>query len=182
MAFSLEAYAIVSVDGMIAGADGVIPDSLKFEADQRYFSDALDGAALLVHGRNSHEGHANSPRRRRFWVTRRVADLEQLSAFEWRWNPAGLDIFDAARRIGVEDGVIAALGGTQVYDLFLPRYRAFHLSRAGRVRIPGGTPFLSAVREGLSPEAVLTREGFAAGETITLDAANEVTATSWERP
>lgn len=181
MSFALEAYAIVTTDGMIADEHGIMPDSLKYEADQRFFSDGLDGAALLVHGRNSHEGQANSPRRRRFWLTRSVAVLEQISALEWNWNPAGIDIFDAARQIGLEEGIIAVLGGTSVFDLFLPRYRAFHLSRARKARQPGGTPVLSAVREGLSVEQILTREGFAPEPALVLDADNEVTATTWVR-
>ena len=181
MAFSVEGYAIVTADGMIADEHGIIPDSLKYEADQRYFSDGIDRAALLVHGRNSHEGQPNSPRRRRFWLTRGVQALEQVSALEWRWNPAGIDVFDATRRIGLETGIIAVLGGTTVFDLFLPRYRAFHLSRAGKARQPGGTPVLSAVLEGFSVEQILAREGFVAEPTLVLDAENEVTATTWAR-
>ena len=181
--FVIDGYAIVTVEGMIADAHAAVPDSLKNEADQAYFSSALDAAALVVHGRHSHEGHPNSPRRRRFWLTRKVADLQPVAgaALEWLWNPAGVSLADAARRIGLERGTIAALGGTEVYDLFLPVYRAFHLSRAGNAHMPVGAPVFSAVRDGLTPEQILARSGLKQGATRVLDAENEVTTTTWER-
>jgi len=40
-ALRLEAYAIVSADGMLADASGVMPEELKFAADQRYFENRL---------------------------------------------------------------------------------------------------------------------------------------------
>ena len=43
-AFRIEAYVIVSADGMIADATGVQPESLHFEADQRHFQGGLDRA------------------------------------------------------------------------------------------------------------------------------------------
>ena len=51
----IEGYVIVSADGMLADSTGVMPDKLKIDADQRFFLDALDRAALLVHGRKSQE-------------------------------------------------------------------------------------------------------------------------------
>ena len=73
--FRIEGYAIVCSDGAIADATGFMPDSLKLEADQRFFAKALDGAAVVVHGRMSHEGQPNSPKRRRLILTRRVKAL-----------------------------------------------------------------------------------------------------------
>ena len=40
---------------MLADARHVMPDSLKFEGDKRFFTAALDRAALIVHGRHSGE-------------------------------------------------------------------------------------------------------------------------------
>src|ERR1700721_2978304 len=91
-AFRVEGYAIVSSDGMIADADGVMPNSLKFDADQRFLEACLDNADLLVHGRKSHEGQPGSAIRRRLIMTRRVAKLE--GAGDWPnpccGNPGGL--------------------------------------------------------------------------------------------
>jgi hypothetical protein len=38
----IEGFAIVSQDGMLANAAGIMPTSLKFEADQRFFETCLD--------------------------------------------------------------------------------------------------------------------------------------------
>src|SRR5580700_3903068 len=54
--FRIEGYAIISADGMIADAAGLMPDSLKIEADQRFYEDALDRVTVVAHGRLSHEG------------------------------------------------------------------------------------------------------------------------------
>ena len=60
----IEGYAIVSEDGMLANAAGVIPDSLKFEADRHFFERGLDGVDVVVHGRHSHERQPRSYLRR----------------------------------------------------------------------------------------------------------------------
>ena len=71
----IEGYVIVSADGMLANADRVMPDQLKFEGDKKFFAAALDRADLIVHGRHSHEGQPNSPRRTRIILTRSVGLL-----------------------------------------------------------------------------------------------------------
>ena len=70
MALRIDGYVIVSADGMLADAQNVMPDELKFEGDKRFFTAALDGADLIVHGRNSHEQQPNSPKRKRIVLTR----------------------------------------------------------------------------------------------------------------
>jgi hypothetical protein len=42
----IEGYAIVSEDGMIANAAGIMPDSLKFEADRHFFERGSAGSML----------------------------------------------------------------------------------------------------------------------------------------
>ena len=61
----IEGYAIVSEDGMLANASGIMPDQLKFEADQNFFERGLDGVDVVVHGRHSHERQRRSDLRRR---------------------------------------------------------------------------------------------------------------------
>ena len=57
----IEGYAIVSKDGMLANANGVMPGALKFKADQAFFEQGMDGVDVAVHGRHSHEGQPHSP-------------------------------------------------------------------------------------------------------------------------
>ena len=87
----VEGYAIVSEDGMLANAAGVMPDQLKFEADQRFFECGLDGVDVVVHGRHSHEQQRHSDLRRRLILSRQIwsvaADPSNKKAL--LWNPAG---------------------------------------------------------------------------------------------
>ena len=66
----IEGYAIVSEDGMLANAVGIMPDSLKFEADRHFFECGLDGVDVVVHGRHSNERQPRSYLRRRLILTR----------------------------------------------------------------------------------------------------------------
>ncbi len=181
--FLIYGFAIVSADGMIADANQVMPQSLKYEADHLFFEKALAEADLILHGRQSHEGHTESSLRRRFWLTHSVAKLEPDPAgdSQWLWNPAGISLEEAGPSIGLDSGIVAILGGTSVYDIFLPNYDIFHLSRAGNARIPGGTPVFSAVAQGETPQDVLKRHNMVAEPAVTLDARNDVTMTRWVR-
>jgi dihydrofolate reductase len=180
-AFRIEGYAIVSSDGMIADADCVMPNSLKFDADQRFLEASLDNADLLVHGRKSHEGQQNSAARRRLIMTRFVASLERARDVPnaWLWNPSGITLEGACNLLELPGGVIHIIGGTAAYDLFLNRYAEFHLCRAGQVWLPGGTPVLSQMRNGLSPEDVLRMHGLAPGPEKVLDPLHDLTYVRW---
>ena len=96
-AFQIVGFAIVSADGMLAAADGVMPPSLKFEADQKFFSDGLDRVDLIVHGRNSYEDQPNSPKRRRLVATRQVARTAPEPSWPnaIAWNPLGISLNEA---------------------------------------------------------------------------------------
>ena len=74
--FRFEGCAIVSADGMLARTSGAHPVELTIEADQRFFAEKLDAAAVIVHGRNSHEGQPNSANRKRVIATRKVLGVE----------------------------------------------------------------------------------------------------------
>src|ERR1700755_880094 len=116
----IEGYVIVSADGMLATADRVIPDELKFEGDKRFFTAALDRAALIVHGRHSHEEQPNSPKRKRIIVTRQVAAVESdpSTPNALLWNPVGAAFEEACERAGVASGTVAIIGGPAVFDMF----------------------------------------------------------------
>ena len=181
--YRIEGYAIVSADGMIANAEGVMPDALKNDADQALFSAGLDAADVVVHGRHSHEGQPNSPRRKRLVATRTIATLapDPTNPKALLWNPAGASLEAACRALGLNDGVVAAIGGTEIFGLFLDLgYDVFHLSRATRVRIPGGTPVFPEV-PARTPEQVLSSRGLTPGAERMLDAAAGVTFTDWAR-
>jgi hypothetical protein len=87
----IEGYAIVSEDGMIANAAGIMPDSLKFEADRNFFERGLDAVDVVVHGRHSHERQPRSYLRRRLILTRQVPTIAADPSNEKAlfWNPAG---------------------------------------------------------------------------------------------
>lgn len=179
----IEGYVIVSADGMIADGKGEMPPSIRNDADQRFFQDALDHAAVVVHGRHSHEGGPRAARRRRLILTRRVAALAPDSAYPnaWLWNPVGANLDAALDRLGIGDGTVAVIGGTEVFSLFLPLYDAFHLSQAANAKIPGGLPVFSEVGPNATPEDVLARHGLKPGPRRDLDPAAGVSVVTWER-
>ena len=179
----IEGYVIVSADGMIADVKGVMPSSLRNDADQRFFQASLDRAAIVIHGRHSHEGGAHSALRKRLVLSRQVAAIAPDPSHQnsLLWNPLGVTIEQALAEIGVKDGTIAVIGGREVFSLFLPLYESFHLSRAANAKIPGGIAVFTEVGPNATPEDVLTRHGFAPGERRDLDAAAGVSLVTWQR-
>jgi len=179
----IEGFVIVSADGMIADSKGEMPPSIRNDADQRFFQDALDQAAVVVHGRHSHEGGPRAVGRNRLILTRQIAALAPDSAHSNAvlWNPVGASFDAALARLGVSDGIIAVIGGTEVFSLFLPQYDAFSLSRAANARIPGGVPVFSEVGPNATPEDVLARHGLKPGPRRDLDSAAGVSVVTWQR-
>lgn len=178
----IEGYVIVSADGMLADANGVMPASLKFEADQRFFESALDAADLIVHGRHSFEDQPRSPERTRIWVTQTVPAVspDPANPKATLWNPAGASFEDACRMSGVTDGIAAIIGGPVVFDMFLDRYDTFWLSQAHNLTIPGGMGGFPGVPQ-QAPQDILAAHGLQREETRVLDAAHRVDVTAWRR-
>lgn len=113
----IEGYAIVSEDGMLANAAGIMPDTLKFEADQHFFERGLNGVDVVVHGRHSHEQQSRSYLRRRLIMTRQVPAIAANPSNEKAlfWNPAGASFEQALALLGTPEGsigVIGIIGGT----------------------------------------------------------------------
>jgi dihydrofolate reductase len=181
-AIRIEGYVIVSADGMLANADGVMPDTLKFEGDKQFFTAALDRAALIVHGRNSYEDQPNSPGRRRIILTRTIdaiaPDPENPKAV--LWNPAGATFEAACDFAGVNSGMVAIIGGPDVFEMFMDHYDTFWLSQASRVRLPDGEPCFPGVPH-RSPQEILAAHGLRAGKRQILDVADDVSVTPWRR-
>jgi len=169
----IEGYAIVSAEGMIADAAGEMPDAIRNDADQRFLQSELDRAAVIVHGRHSHEGGPRAAQRRRLVLTRHIASLSPDPAHpnSLLWNPAGATLEAALGRLGPANGTIAIIGGTDVFALFLPLYDAFHLTRAAHARIPDGRRVFPQVGPHQTPEDVLAGLGFKPGPRRDLDAA-----------
>ncbi len=181
-ALRIEGYVIVSGDGMLANADRVMPEGLKFEGDKKFFTDALDHADLIVHGRNSFEDHPNSPKRKRLVLTRTVDAIapDPSNPKSTLWNPAGASFEAACGRAGMASGTVAIIGGPYVFGMFMDRYDTFWLSLAPNVRLPDGEPCFPGVPD-RSPQQILAAHGLRAGEPQVLDAAYEVSVTPWRR-
>jgi len=178
----IEGFVIVSADGMLANADRVMPDELRFKGDKDFFTSALDRVDLIVHGRNSFEDQPNSSRRKRIILTRKVAALapNPENPLATLWNPAGVAFEAACDRAGVRAGTAAIIGGPDVFAMFLDRYDTFWLSTAPHVRLPGGEPCLPGV-PARTPQQILASHGLTAGEAETLDPAFDVKVTPWRR-
>jgi dihydrofolate reductase len=178
----IEGYVIVSTDGMIANANGVMPDAIRYDADQQFFQAGLDQAAVIVHGRHSHEGGPHASRRKRLVLTRQISDIgpDPSHPHALLWNPVGATLEQALAELGAGDGAVAIIGGTDVFSMFLPRYDRFYLSRAANAKIPGGRPVFTAVGPNASPEDVLMRHGLKPGPRRDLDAAAGVSVVTWQ--
>ena len=181
-ALRIEGYVIVSADGMLANADRVMPEELKFEGDKQFFTAALDRTDLIVHGRHSYEDQPNSPLRKRIVLTRTIGAIapDPKNPKAVLWNPAGATFEAACDFARVNSGTIAIIGGPDVFGMFMDRYDTFWLSQAPRVRLPGGEPCFPGVPQH-SPQEILIAHGLSAGDTQMLDAANEVSVTPWRR-
>jgi dihydrofolate reductase len=179
----IEGYAIVSADGMIADGRGVMPASIRNDADQHFLQAEMDRAAVIVHGRHSHEGGPRAAKRKRLVVTRQISgiapDPSQPNAL--LWNPAAVDLAQAIDALAIEAGPVAVIGGTDVFELFLPLYDVFHLTRATRARIPDGRPLFSAVGPTVTVDDVLLHHGLRPRPPRDIDAAAGIILTDFER-
>jgi hypothetical protein len=69
-----------------------------------------------------------------------------------------------------------------VFGLFLEiGYDSFHLSRARKVRLPGGRSLFLKLQREITPEEMLARHGLKPGAERVLDAIAGVTLVTWAR-
>ena len=167
---------------MLADATGIMRESLKFEADQRFFERGLDGVDVVVHGRHSGEQQPRSHLRHRLILTRQVPTVaaDPSNAKALFWNPTGASFEQALAALGTPNGSVGVIGGTDVFALFLHRVDVFHLSRAPNVRLPGGRPVFPDVPM-RTPEEVLASHGLNPGQQQLLDPAKGLVMVSWQR-
>ena len=179
----IEGLAIVSVEGMIADAQGIQPPSLKLEADQQFFRAECARADVLAHGRYSSEGGPHFDGRRRLVLTRQIPALapDPANPKGLLWNPAGASLDQAWEALGLSGGLLIVTGGTDGFGLFLTLgYDVFHLTRAAHARLPGGRPVFPGV-PARTPEELLAAHGLKPGATRVLDASEGVKLVSWTR-
>jgi dihydrofolate reductase len=178
----IEGLAIVSADGMIADAAGVQPQSLKLDADQRFFHMSTARADVLVHGRHSGDAGPDAAARPRIVLTRTVEAIARDPSRPNRvlWNPAGAPLGRAWDALGAR-GVLVVIGGTDVFGMFLELgYDAFHLSRTGKAHLPGGRPVFPNIPP-QTPDALLSASSLTPGPIRLLDADDDLTLVTWSR-
>ena len=180
----IEGFAIVSREGMIAGSDSSFPEVLKIPADHEFYQASLDRASAVANGRHSAEGGPKEAARHRIVLTRRVQQLvaDPNNPKAVLWNPATAPFEEAWQRLGVDDGMLAVVGGTDVFGLFLSiGYDAFFLSRTD-ASVPRGRPVFPGVGKGKTPEDVLTMHGLVLRNTRSLDPATGTIVEEWGPP
>jgi dihydrofolate reductase len=178
----IEGYAIISSDGMLADATGVQPNSLRIGADQKFFLEGLARSDAVAHGRHSAEGGTH-PDRRRLILTRQIASLQadDQSPLVVHWNPAGASLGQAWRMLKPTGGLLAVIGGTDVFGHFLQLgYSAFYLTRVDNIRLHGGRAVFPGVPK-VTPEELLSRSGLRPSRPRLLDAASGATLVTWQR-
>jgi len=173
---------VISLEGMIAASDGHFPEVLKIPADQEFYQRSLDHADAIANGRHSAEGGEKEKLRRRIVLTRRVnmltADPANPNAI--RWNPGSTPFGEAWERLRIDGGVLAVVGGTDVFGLFLSiGYQAFYLTRTD-VSIPRGRPVFPGVgTRGATPEEVMKKNGLVLRDTRMLDPSINCRVEEW---
>jgi hypothetical protein len=175
----IQGYAIISDDNKIAGADGLIPASLRNQKDWDYYQRALAASDLIVFGRRSHELEPNYRGDLRLVISRGAEGLERRED-GWWWNPQRIGWAPVVTQVLPLGGDVAIPGGQGVFDLFFKiGFDAFHLSHAHGVKLPGGQAIFSACDTGLSAEAVLAKAGLRPSEKIALDPEHGVEMIVW---
>ena len=177
----IEGYAIVSREGMIARSDGSFPESLKIPADQQFYQESLERASAVANGRHSAEGGPREKARKRILVTRRVQRIihDPANPNAILWNPATASFDEVWQKLNIEGGILAVVGGTDVFALFLTiGYDAFFLSRA-LASVPRGRPVFPGVGNGVAAEEPLKKHGLVLRDTRMLDPVSETVVQEW---
>jgi dihydrofolate reductase len=176
----IEGYAIISREGMIARSDGSYPEELRIPADQAFYHASLDRASAVVSGRHSAEDGTKT--RKRIILSRQVHRIvhHPRNADAILWNPATAPFDEAWQKLNVDgDGVLAVVGGTDVFGLFLSiGYDAFYLTKA-LASVPRGRPVFPGVGHDVPAEELLKKHGLVLKNTRMLDSVSETVVEEW---
>ncbi len=177
----IEGYAVISREGMIADVDGSFPEQIKIPADHAFYQAAVDRAAAVCNGRHSAEGGPKERERKRIILTRRIHGVapDPGNPKAILWNPASASFEEAWSRLGIAQGTLAVVGGTEVFGLFLNiGYDTFHLSRTD-ASVPNGRPVFPGV--GLERDAgeVMRKHGLVLRGTRMLDPETNTRVEEW---
>ena len=144
-----------------------------------------DRAAAVANGRHSAEGGPREQARKRIVLSRRVHRIvhhpENPNAI--LWNPATAPFDEAWQKLALPDSdpppMLAVVGGTDVFGLFLTLgYDAFFLTRA-RARVPRGRPVFPGVGLGMPPDEPLRKHGLVLKNSRVLDAETDTVLEEW---
>ena len=177
--WTIETHAIVSREGFIADADGIMPPCLIVPSDQKRFQAALSRAALTIVGRKGHEAHSANGRRR-LVLTSQVSGLSGNENMTF-WNPEGAPVEDALSLAAPNGGTVANAGGQRVMSLCLPWTDRFDLVVAEQCMIANGIACLPGTRSVTDILLRLREAGFAETTTVWIDAANGLRLHSFQR-
>jgi dihydrofolate reductase len=178
----IEGYAIISREGMIAASDGHFPEHLKNPADHAFYMESLDKASAIANGRHSAEGGEKEKLRRRLLLTRRITmpTPDPANPNVLLWNPGSTTFDEAWQHMRIDGGVLAVVGGTDVFGLFLAiGYDAFYLTRT-EASVPHGRAVFPGVgTRGMTPEEIMQKNGLALRGTRVLDEAVNCRVEEW---
>jgi dihydrofolate reductase len=178
----IEGYAIISREGMIAASDGHFPEHLKNPADHAFYMASLDKASAIANGRHSAEGGEKEKLRRRLLLTRRITmpTVDPANPNVLLWNPGGTTFDEAWQHMRIDGGVLAVVGGTDVFGLFLAiGYDAFYLTRT-EASVPRGRAVFPGVgTRGTTPEEIMQKNSLVLRGTRMLDEAVNCRVEEW---
>jgi len=178
----IEGYAIISKEGMIAASDGHFPEHLKNPADHAFYMASLDKASAIANGRHSAEGGPKEKSRRRILLTRRInmPTVDPDNSNVLLWNPGSTTFDELWQHMRIDGGVLAVVGGTDVFGLFLAiGYDAFYLTRTD-VSVPRGRAVFPGVgTRGVTPEEIMQKNGLVLRGTRMLDEAVNCRVEEW---
>jgi dihydrofolate reductase len=177
----IEGYAVISKEGMIATPDGKFPEQIKIPADHEFYQRSVAAASAVANGRHSAEGGIGEKHRKRIVLTRRVdvitPDPDNPNAI--LWNPATAPFEEAWVRLGIDGGVLAVVGGTETFGLFLTiGYDVFYLTRT-EGSVPRGRPVFPGVGTTTTAEQVMGQHGLTHNRTRMLDASVNCRVEEW---